>query len=470
MKIENAIKLNKQLIQGIRISILVLFVLAVLIPIVTGSFDQLSQSSSLEKVLAITGLFILFIATVWVQFDLLKGSLLGLLVILSFDIFHILNYETLSPNLITHLYMIATVAAISFHFFSKIISDKEHDLLALTKNYEHLERSHEITKAMMGVTPHMLLNDDLNKLLQNILEIAVDLVPNSESGSIIVKKDDNHMEFLAAVGYDLSLLKQINLRFEDTYQYRLQTFFEPTVISDLKTFNEANPDRNVNQEFIDRETVIAASVLTCGIMFEDQIYGFINLDNMENQDAFDEQDKLLIKHLASQIEIALNNHHLVEKIYRLSQYDSLTGIYSRDYYDKIIESYTSDSNVTFSFAMLDLNDLKKINDTYGHFVGDQYIVHFIKTIQYCLTSKDSIYRTGGDEFAIIMLDTKLHEGLKNIETIREHVNHTPFIIDEKPIIIDFGSGVAHYKDDHEDIQMVIRLADRRMYQDKKERK
>lgn len=470
MKIENVIKLNKQIIQGIRISILVLFVLMVLIPILNGSFNQLSQSSAIEKILIITTLIMLFFATVWVQFDLLKGSLLGLFVLLSFDVFHLLDYETIFPNLITHLYMIATVAAISVYFFNKIISEKENDLRALTNNYEHLERSHAITKAMMGVTPTMLLDDDLNKLLQNILEIAVDLVPNSESGSILVKKDDGYMEFLAAVGYDLSLLKEINLRFEDTYQYRLQTFFEPTVISDIRTFNEANPNRNVNKEFTDRETKIAASVLTCGIMFEDEIYGFINLDNMKNQDAFDEQDKLLIKHLASQIEIALNNHHLVEKIYRLSQYDSLTGVYSREYYDKMIQSYTDNSNVTFSFAMLDLNDLKKINDTYGHFVGDQYIVHFINTIQKCLTSKDSIYRTGGDEFVIIMLDTKLHEGLKSIETIRKHLNNSPFVIDEEHIIIDFGSGVAHYKDDHEDIQSVIRLADRRMYQDKKERK
>lgn len=470
MKTVNAMKSNKQIIQGIRITILGLFVLWVLMPVITGELLLLSQSTSLEKTMIITVVITLFIATIWLQFDLLKGSILGLFVMLFLDIFHLFNVEIATPNLITHLYMIATASAIAIHFFNKIIRSKEHELHLLNKRYEHLERSHEITLAMMDVTPKMLLDDDLDKLLQNILEIAVDLVPNSESGSILIKRDDEYMDFRASVGYDLTLLKQINLRFEDTYQYRLQTFFEPTVISDIRTFNEANPIRNVNKEFTDRETTIAASVLTCGIMFEDEIYGFINLDNMNNEDAFDEQDKLLVKHLASQIEIALNNHHLVEEIYKLSQYDSLTGIYSREYYDKTIQSYADKPSESFSFAMLDLNDLKKINDTFGHYVGDQYIVHFIHIIQDHLSSGDSIYRTGGDEFAIIMPDTKLQEGLKKIEIIRGHVKNTPFIIDDQEIIIEFGSGVAHYKDDHDDVQMVIRLADRRMYQDKKERK
>jgi diguanylate cyclase (GGDEF)-like protein len=250
----------------------------------------------------------------------------------------------------------------------------------------------------------------------------------------------------------------------------LQQFYEPTVISDLKTFNEANPSRNVAQEFAEKKTELAASVLTCGVMFQNKIYGFINLDNMDNEDAFDDQDKLLIKHLASQIEIALNNRFLVEKIYQLSQYDSLTGVYSREYYDKMMQSYVKDEQVSFSYAMLDVNDLKKINDTYGHFVGDQYIVHFVHMVQANLTQNDHIYRTGGDEFAIIMIGVKLQDGLKKMEKIRDYITEHPFMIDDTSVPITFGCGVAHYQDDHEDLQMVVRMADKRMYEDKKAHK
>jgi diguanylate cyclase (GGDEF)-like protein len=366
--------------------------------------------------------------------------------------------------------MLSFIGAIMIHLFNEIIMQIELEISMIKKEYDHLERSHEITKAMMEVTPKMLLDDNVDRLLQNILEIAVELVPNSESGSILVKNEDDIMEFHAAVGYDLSILKDIHLRFEDTYQYRLQQFYEPTVISDLKTFNEANPSRNVAQEFADKKTELAASVLTCGVMFQNEIYGFINLDNMDNQDAFDDQDKLLIKHLASQIEIALNNRFLVEKIYQLSQYDSLTGVYSREYYDKMMQSYVKDEQVSFSYAMLDVNDLKKINDTYGHFVGDQYIVHFVHMVQTNLTQTDHIYRTGGDEFAIIMIGVKLQDGLKKMEKIRDYITGHPFMIDDTSVPITFGCGVAHYQDDHEDLQMVIRMADKRMYEDKKAHK
>ena len=457
-------------IKGIKLAILVLFVLWTISAIVSHDESVFQSGDVLKIVVFSLSVIALAGATVWAQFHLFKGSLLGLIAILIFDIFDLMGYHLFSPNLITHLYMLSFIGAIMIHLFNEIIMQKELEISMIKKEYDHLERSHEITKAMMEVTPKMLLDDNIDRLLQNILEIAVELVPNSESGSILVKNEDDIMEFHAAVGYDLSMLKDIHLRFEDTYQYRLQQFYGPTVISDLKTFNEANPSRNVAQEFAEKKTELAASVLTCGVMFQNEIYGFINLDNMDNQDAFDDQDKLLIKHLASQIEIALNNRFLVEKIYQLSQYDSLTGVYSREYYDKMMQSYVKDEQVSFSYAMLDVNDLKKINDTYGHFVGDQYIVHFVHMVQANLTSNDHIYRTGGDEFAIIMIGVKLQDGLKKMEKIRDYITGHPFMIDDTSVPITFGCGVAHYQDDHEDLQMVIRMADKRMYEDKKAHK
>lgn len=470
MQISTVIKINRVASLALRLTVLVLFFVWLSIPLMSDGLTAFIQSSSSEKVLIVLAISVMFIATLWMQFNRLRGGILGITIVLAFGLFNVLDYPSFSPHLITDMYLIAALTLVFCHFFEVTIISKDIELQVMKKKFQHLERSYEITKAMMGVTPQMLLDDDIDKLLQNILEIAVKLVPNAESGSILIHKDSEYMSFKAAVGYDIQLLKQVNLRYHDTYQYRLGTLFEPTVIRDIKTFNQANPERDLAKEFEENDTQMAASVLTCAITLEDQIYGFINLDNMSNVEAFDDQDKLLIKHLASQIEIALNNHHLVEEIYKLSQYDSLTGVYSREYYDKTIQALTKEQNQPLCLAILDVNDLKKVNDNYGHYTGDQYIVHFVQILKRHLLSKDSMYRTGGDEFVIIMPEMKLQEGLKRLDQIHEEVKRAPFIIDGQEIPIEFGSGVAHYKDDHEDLQMVIRLADKRMYQDKRERK
>ncbi len=470
METSMVIKINRILSLILRGAVIVLLLAWLTYPLLNDGYSNYIASSSSEKILIIMGILAMIGSAIWMQFDRLRGGILGVTTVFAFGAFHILDYVIFSHNLITDFYLIVSLTLIFCHFFEQIVIGKEIELQVIKKKFQHLERSYEITKAMMGVTPQMLLDDDIDKLLQNILEIAVKLVPNAESGSILIHKDDEFMEFRAAVGYDLNLLKEVNLRYTDTYQYRLGTLLEPTVIRDIKTFNEANPERNVAKEFADKDTAMAASVLTCAIQFDDKIYGFINLDNLTNTEAFDEQDKLLIKHLASQIEIALNNHLLVEEIYKLSQYDSLTGAYSREHYDKAIQSLMNHHDASICLAILDVNDLKKVNDSFGHSSGDQYLIHFVQIVKRNLASKDTFYRTGGDEFVILMPESKLQDGIKRLDKIHEDVKNSPFYIDGQPVPIEFGSGVAHYKDDHEDLQMVIRIADKRMYQDKRERK
>jgi len=470
METSMVIKVNRILTLILRGAVIVLLLEWLTYPFLNDGYTTFMESSVIDKVLIVLGILVMIVSAIWMQFDRLKGGILGVTTVFTFGTFHILDLVIFSHNLITDFYLIASLTLIFFHFFEQIVIGKEIELQVMKKKFQHLERSFEITKAMMGVTPKMLLDDDIDKHLQNILEIAVELVPNAQSGSILIHKDDEDMQFRAAVGYDLNLLKEVELRYTDTYQYRLGTLLEPTVIQDIKTFNEANPERNVAQEFADKDTIMAASVLTCAIQFDDKIYGFINLDNLTNPEAFDEQDKLLIKHLASQIEIALNNHHLVEEIYKLSQYDSLTGAYSREHYDKAIQSLMNQHDASLCLAVVDVNDLKKVNDSFGHSSGDQYLIHFVQTVKRNLMSKDSFYRTGGDEFVIMMPDIKLPEGIKRLDKIHEDVKNSPFFIDGQAVPIEFGSGVAHYTDDHEDLQMVIRIADKRMYQDKRERK
>jgi len=206
---------------------------------------------------------------------------------------------------------------------------------------------------------------------------------------------------------------------------------------------------------------------------QDKIYGFINLDNLEDFEAFNDQDKLYIKHLASQIEIALNNQLLVDEIYTLSKTDALTGVHSRKHHERLIKNIYNEAlekKKVFSIAVMDVNYLKKINDTYGHMVGDQYLVHFTEIINENLKPNDILSRTGGDEFVIIFPELELHQSLERIKEIRKRLSEKPFVFEDLAHIVDFGCGIASYPKDKDELIGLMRIADKRMYDDKRIRK
>ncbi len=369
-----------------------------------------------------------------------------------------------------YVMMIGIFVMISFSY-DKEIKKKGVELTILKHKIEHIEQNHQITKSMMEITPEMLLDDDLDKLLDRILRKAIELIPRAQSGSILIKQG-GIMEFRAAVGYNIDSLKKINLHFEDMFQYKIGNLYEPAVIQDIRTFNE----QNLNMDMSDTDVIkvsVAKAVLTCAITLNKQIYGFINLDNLEDQHAFQNQDKLLIKHLAQQIEIALKNHALVEEIYKMSQLDALTGVFSRKHHEKLIQQIFQDAKAnpsTFCIAVIDVNELKKVNDTYGHSIGDAYLVHFTKIVKEHLDQDIIFSRTGGDEFVLAFPHCDTICASDQLNRIRAQFKHNPLVVGELKIEVGFGWGIACYPNDGLDLTQLMKVSDKRMYEDKRRTK
>jgi len=214
------------------------------------------------------------------------------------------------------------------------------------------------------------------------------------------------------------------------------------------------------------------SVLSCAIRVDNEFYGTINLDNTEDENAFSEEDKPLIKHLAVQIGIALKNAKLIERILFLSRYDSLTGIYNRHYFEELLMQTLQVCKATgfeFSLALLDINELKLVNDTYGHEAGDLLLKKFARGISENIDSDDIFARYGGDEFAIIFTDKNMHQAANIIQNIRCYFEVNPFTYCGKKITsIHFGCGITEFPTDTSEFQQLLKLADNRMYKDKKE--
>ncbi|MCR3905400.1 MAG: GGDEF domain-containing protein [Tenericutes bacterium] len=444
----------------------------VLITIVIRKYPIYSTLSPFAQLAYIVIPILLIIFVVLFFTHEILGAIFSLLFISTYNVATLFIDNVRNLELQMNMFFAFGLMIIFLRYFEKAIQSERIDYQILMGRYEQLNLYSNITKSMSEITTKMLINDDLNLILQTILEKAVHLIPKAQYGSILIRNEDR-MEFRAAVGYDLKTLKKINLYFEDMFQYKLDLLYEPTIISDVKTFNKKNLKAETTKSMEDSDALTAKSVLTCSFVLNDTIYGFINLDNLEDYDAFGEQDKSYIKHFASQIEIALNNHLMVEKIYNLSKYDELTGVFSRKYHEKTLHDIYDDSkkaNKEFSVAVMDINNLKQINDTYGHNAGDEYLKHFTTIIKDNIRDNDVLSRTGGDEFVLTMSNASLEKGQIILQRIKEAALKRPFVYEKIKHTIEFGCGVASYPEDDKEIIGLMRIADQRMYEDKKKSK
>lgn len=134
--------------------------------------------------------------------------------------------------------------------------------------------------------------------------------------------------------------------------------------------------------------------------------------------------------------------------------DPLTGAYNRQVYHQELSQITHSSSCII--ILLDINDFKLINDNNGHEAGDKALITFVEIFHRHLKNKAKLYRIGGDEFAILSEKAELnilHRTLKDAEIEIQKNN------------ITFAYGIAEYSV-HDDLQEILRIADKRMYENK----
>ena len=154
--------------------------------------------------------------------------------------------------------------------------------------------------------------------------------------------------------------------------------------------------------------------------------------------------------------------------------DSLTGVANHRMFHEVLErelSLLKRYKRKFSLALLDIDDFKKINDTYGHLVGDAILVDLTKRIMKITRFGDVLARYGGEEFTIILPDTDLSGAEILANRICKEISHTPFIYSNSEIYYTVSIGlVACDNDSPSDRDVVIGLADKALYTAKREGK
>ncbi len=168
---------------------------------------------------------------------------------------------------------------------------------------------------------------------------------------------------------------------------------------------------------------------------------------------------------------------LMEILESQAQYDNLTGLANRHYYFKrsqqILELIQRNKR-SCSLIFLDIDKFKKVNDTYGHSVGDEVLVQLGKLLERNIRISDVAGRLGGEEFSIILPDTDIDGAQLLAERLRNRVEDTLLLIGETTLNITVSIGIAVYQGTGIKINMIdvledlIKKADTAMYSAKQE--
>ncbi len=119
-------------------------------------------------------------------------------------------------------------------------------------------------------------------------------------------------------------------------------------------------------------------------------------------------------------------------------------------------------NALLSISMIDIDHFKKVNDSYGHTVGDQILFQLATMLQDDIRDPDTVGRYGGEEFLVVLPNTRLKQAAEQAARLCKHIRETEIEIGEK-IQLTVSIGVAEYKHGEEDWQKFLSRADMALY-------
>jgi len=157
---------------------------------------------------------------------------------------------------------------------------------------------------------------------------------------------------------------------------------------------------------------------------------------------------------------------LMERLETLSITDPLTGLYNRRYLMMRLEkevSLAEKSNSNFLVFMVDLDDLKSINDGIGHQAGDYVLKQVASIMKNQLRDTDVVARYGGDEFAGILMIEDLDQGKKVLCRVLRKISNSTFAWHDRPIKVSFSAGLTGFRCSGGTVESLLTIADMALY-------
>ncbi len=208
-------------------------------------------------------------------------------------------------------------------------------------------------------------------------------------------------------------------------------------------------------------------------MEADGFIGCLSIGRISEGKPFTEEDGKILKSLAFIFSFIIKEEIKIKKLFERAVRDHLTNLYNRYFLEEEGKREIERAKryrYPVSVIMFDLDDFKRVNDTYGHQEGDKVLVKFAKILRSRIRSTDIPVRYGGEEFLVLLPNTTYREAVLVAERIRKVMEEVTFRFGTEEMRITVSAGVASCEPEDCSLDTLIYRADKAMYRAKREGK
>lgn len=183
----------------------------------------------------------------------------------------------------------------------------------------------------------------------------------------------------------------------------------------------------------------------------------------------------ITRDITEQKKLELELERSYHKMERLARVDDLSGLYNRRYFYETLEKYASlyekrTDGSTFALLVADVDDITHINDQYGQQNGDIVLRSIAEFCMANVRTEDTCFRTGGDEFAIVLLDTDKISAVGIAKKLVEQIANEPIVLDGRRERVTISAGLSVFDPSNPDLTDLLSKAERKLNKSKREGK
>ncbi len=298
----------------------------------------------------------------------------------------------------------------------------------------------------------------LEDLVDFVVTKAVDILDVHRCSLMLLDKDRNELSIKAAVGINEDIIQQTRVKLGEQVSGVVAMYGEPMMISDMDVESPL-PRKN-------RPSYQGRSFMSVPIKLEKKVIGVVNVTHKgkNKSEVFNQTDLRVLSAIIRQTAVAIENAELYRELRYLSITDPLTGLFNHRHFTKSLEQEIKRVRrypAPLCLLMIDVDHFKTYNDTLGHLVGDRILKEVSQVIRKNLREIDVACRYGGDEFAVILVETRVHKAEIVAKKFLKAVEQLQL---EKPITLSIGLAAFSEGMDRHDL---ILKADRALYESKK---
>jgi diguanylate cyclase (GGDEF)-like protein len=261
---------------------------------------------------------------------------------------------------------------------------------------------------------------------------------------------------------------QVNIKSKkgDIFDQYVIKALQPLLIEDTKKDFRFDIEKNVSEE-----TRAIRSLISVPLLIGQKALGILRVDS-PMPEHFATEDLRFLRTIADIGSVAIENAQLYERIEDLAIRDSLTGLYLRRHMLERMEEEVKRemrSHSDLSFLMIDIDNFKKYNDTFGHVAGDIVLRTLGKILDETFHQPGNLVcRYGGEEFCVVLPDCSKDKAKQIANDLRKRIEHEKIVLRRQETTITVSIGVASFPKDAQMKEELIYKADHALYKAKEQ--